>query len=210
MLDLEPVYWSAYSAAAGALGLPRPDRATYWRLQRTGPDATAFLRGARPQQLREFVTRFAELLEADASWESAAVRDGLQGTLVSLRSGAELILVTLGSNRAVRQRVLDAGDLSVHFMRMSALGGAAARERQLRELAGEARRVMVAVASEELVRAARDAELVTIGVSNGACVGQRLTRAGAGHVYPSLDALNDAIATSADELARAGLIPRRA
>ncbi|HEY3243350.1 MAG TPA: hypothetical protein VGM03_08365 [Phycisphaerae bacterium] len=208
VVNVEPVYCAAYEQAAGELGLPRLDRAAYWRLQRAGGEPSAILRGARPGQLRDFEARFRTLLEADATWESATAQPGVTQVLSDLRSSADLFLTTLGTNRGARQRCLDAAGASIYFSRMAALGPAGeVRVRRLRELMEGDRRGLLVAASEELIRAARSADAITIGVAAGPCVAQRLTRAGAAHVYADLQQLQEAVRTSADDLLRAGLNP---
>lgn len=81
------------------------------------------------------------------------------------------------------------------------------RPAELRVLAAGERRVVVAAASDALIRAAREAGFFALGISNGPCSTARLQQAGADVVYKSLEELADSIETGGADLIRAGLPP---
>ena len=67
--------------------------------------------------------------------------------------------------------------------------------------------MLVAAASETLVKEADEADLITGGITNGPCTGRRLTQAGARLTFRDLGALGDEIACGARHLIEAGLKP---
>lgn len=211
VIDVEPVYWAAYSRVVAELELARKDRATFWRLLRRGAGIGEFLLGAKPRHLQRFREAFPELLESDECLSSGAAAEGVADELRALAAGQyALSLVTLGRNGPARQKLLDEADLSVYFTRMSRLAAAPnQRLDQLKELTEGEARVVVAAGSESLVKLAEEANLAAVGIANGPCTARRLTQAGARMTFTDLEGLGEEFATGARNLVAAGLPPRR-
>lgn len=209
VIDVEPVYWAAYSRAAGELGLARKHRPDFWRLVRRGAGAGEMLAGARPRHVQRFCESFAALLEDDESWSDAVAQAGVADELRGLRAGQHVLtLVTLGRNAGARQQRLDAHDLAVHFTRMARLAiEPYKRTAQLKELTENHTRVLVAAACEPLVKCANEAGLTAVDVSNGPCSARRLTQAGAALTFGGLNELSEEIARGGRNLLAAGLLP---
>lgn len=209
VLDVEPVHWAAYSLVVVELGLARKERAAFWRLVRRGAGIGDMLAGAKPRHIQRFRERLPEVLEQDECLADAAPQAGVAEELRALVVGHHaLTLVTAGRNASARQRLLDANDLSIHFSRMTRLvSDPFQRLAQLKELAVDDRRVVVAAASESLVKLANEADLVAVGISNGPCLARRLTQAGARLTFGDFAELGEEIATGARRLIDAGLPP---
>ena len=210
MIDVEPVYWAAYSQVAADLGLARKNRVDFWRLIRRGAGIGDMLAGAKPRHVQRFRETFPGALEAEECLATAVAQPGVADELRALRAGQHSLgLVSLGKNAKTRQRRLDEHDLSVHFSRMARLvSDPFQRLTQLEELAEDHTRVLVAAGSESLVKLANEAGLVVVGVFNGPCTARRLTQAGAGLTFGDLEALGEEIATGGHNLVAAGLPPR--
>ncbi|HUU84012.1 MAG TPA: hypothetical protein VM243_10965, partial [Phycisphaerae bacterium] len=190
------------------LGLPRIDPGAFWRAVRRGAADGELVRGVKPATLLEFRRCFDDLLESDASLDLALPHADVAAALGTLGRAGECHLVSIGRNRAARQRQLDAHNLSVHFTRMSALrDDRAARQQQLRQLADGDPRAVVAAAGEPTVRAAEAAGLLAVGVASGACTAARFRRAGARCVFADLTELAADVAAGATALTDAGLLP---
>ena len=67
----------------------------------------------------------------------------------------------------------------------------------------------VIAASVDVVRAGLGADLITVGVPQGAFSGPRLTQAGATATFPDLAGLADVLEKGGPELQRCGLLPPR-
>jgi phosphoglycolate phosphatase-like HAD superfamily hydrolase len=209
VLGVEPQYFRAYCDTAAALGhQPTPPRKTFWRVIREGLQFDRLISGAKPDEIRQFRAAFQEALESDEALGECVAQPETAAALERLKRAGSLVLVTLGTNRGARQRLLDSLDLAVHFMTMRCLSAEpAVRVAQLRELAEGDRRVVVACASEPLARAAHDAGMLPVAIASGAAVDGRLTRAGAQLVYPHLEALADEVESGGERLVHAGLLP---
>ena len=208
VLGVEPQYFRAYTQTTAESGYQPTARGPFWRVIREGSQFGRLVSGAKPDEIRRFRAAFLEALESDEAIKDCDAQAGVGAVLARLKRAGSLVLVTLGTNRGARQRLLDANDLAVHFMTMRCLSAEPAlRVAQLRELAEGDRRVVVACASEPLARAAHDAEMVPVAIANGAAADGRLTRAGAQLVYPHLGALADEVESGCERLIHAGLLP---
>lgn len=208
VLGVEPQYFRAYTETATAAGYRPAAREAFWRVIREGSQFDRLASGAKPDEVRRFRTAFQEALESDESIKECDAQPGVGAVLARLKRAGSLVLVTMGTNRGARQRLLDSLDLAVHFMTMRCLAAEPARRvAQLRDLAEGDRRVVVACASEPLARAAHDAGMVPVAVVNGPVTDGRLTRAGAQLVYPNLGALADEVESGGERLIHAGLLP---
>jgi phosphoglycolate phosphatase-like HAD superfamily hydrolase len=208
IIDVEPVYWAAYSQVVSELGLARKDRAQYWPLVRRGAGIGELVSGALPRHLEHYRQKFPLVLESDEALTEGVPQAGVKEELRALGLSHGLSLVTLGKNAEARQRVLDAHDLSIHFSRMARLSADVFQRRdQLKQLAEDAPRVLIAAASEPLVKLANELERVVVGVAAGACAARRLTQAGAPLTFETIGALVDEIASGGHNLLKAGLLP---
>ena len=209
IVDIEPVYWAAYSRVVAGLGLARKERATFWRALRRGGGVGDMLAGAGPRHIQRFREAFPEALEDDECLAEAVAQPGVADELRALRTGQHVLsLVTLGRNAKARQARLDEHDLSVHFTRMTRLSeDRFQRLAQLKELTEDHPRVLVAASCESLVKLANEADLVVVGISNGPCTARRLGQAGARLTFTNLAHLGGEIATGGGNLIAAGLPP---
>ncbi|MCP4590501.1 MAG: HAD family hydrolase [bacterium] len=207
VLDVEPVYWAAYSCIAAELGLARKDRAEFWRSVRRGGGVGDLLTGAKPRHIQRFREGFPQALESDECLRQAGEHEGVAAELRSLYAIQHVLsLVTLGQNSAARQAVLDGYDLSTHFTEMTRLtGDGYQRLARLRELAVDCRRVLVAASSESLIKLADEAGLFAVGIHGGPCTGRRLTQAGARVTYRGMADLAEEITAGGRTLIDLGL-----
>jgi len=208
VLDVAPVWHRLHVQVAAELGWSALDQATFWRVTRKQGGNANLLPGARPLKLKEYYARFQDRLESDDVLAQLEPHDQIDGVLASLSTQGTLCLVTLGSNVEARRVRLEKLRLLRSAGRVEGLSGdPRKRPGELRALAGAAGRSVVAAASDSLIRAAGEAGLVAVGVSNGACSAERLFRAGAGVVTKGLDELCAGIREGSGDLARAGLLP---
>ncbi len=210
VVDVEPAHWHAYSQTAEAFGLPRTDRAAFWRIVRTGKPLAQALKGIKPKQLLEFEAKYQEALESDAAIEQCTPQPDMELVLPKLNRLAAVALVTAGKNRAARQALLDAHGLSMHFLRMTGLSARLdARTDQLREFTEENARCVVASTGDVVTRSAALAGVLVVGVNAAGATSQRLTQCGAQLIYPDLAALACEVDSGATALIRNGLLPAR-
>lgn len=208
ILDVEPVYWSAYGVAAGEIGRPKTTPALFWRAVRAGSQTGMYLTGARASQIRPFELRLSELVESDEAWSAAIVAKGAGDALRKLRTMVKLVLVSIGRNRQARQKCLDAAGLSDHFLEMYGLPSERSRRvERLTTLSAEWGRVLVAASTDELVRSSDAGGLFTVGVSSGACGSRRLEQAGARAVFNDISSLAEEIASGGRMLMDRGWLP---
>lgn len=208
VLDIHARHMRAYRDAAAATGHAPMADGPIWRIIREGSQPHRLIAGAKPDEVRRFLATLDEALESDEAIAECTAQPDAANSLDRLKRAGSLLLVTLGTNRPARQGVLDALDLSVHFMTMRCLPPEPAlRVARLRDLAEGDRRVVVACASEPLARAAQDAGMLPVGIANGAAVEGRLIRAGAQIVFANLEALADEVAGGCNRLIHAGLLP---
>jgi len=211
VLDVEPVYWAAYSEAVAAVGLARIDPPRFWRLIRTGAPLEQALVGARKRQIATFQDRFDECLDSDTCLSCSRPQPDAGDALGRLARRGECVLVTVGRNRAARQKQLDEAQLSVHFREMHGLYKDPHRRKdQMHQLAGEHRRVLVAASTVPPVWAAAEAGVLCVGIHNGPATGRRLVQFGAAMSLADLTELADELDAGAPRLATHGLLPDRA
>ncbi len=208
ILDVQPIYWSAYSTAVGEIGLARTDPADFWRLVRTGAAGGQAIRGAKPRQFQEYEIRFSALIDSDECCAKCSAREGVAKTLTRLTKHGACALITASANRESRQQALDSDRLSVHFTQMCKLFSQESRRaEQIRELVGDDPRVVVAASTVAVVRAGCAADFLVVGVSNGSCTGRRLTQAGAQLTFDDLEELADELDGGSQRLRDCGLLP---
>ena len=209
IVDVEPGTWEAYSTAALETGLARTDRNAFWRAVRSGAPFGRSLRGAKPAKVAQCETRFGELLESDSCLETCRAQPEAHDALSRLTKHTRLALVTLGRNRAARQKLLNADDLSCFFPEMCGLSTRRqSRRDRLRALAEDDSRVVCAASTPALIASATEAGLLVVGISNGIFTSRRLTQAGAAVVFSDLLELTDEYEGGATELVAHGLLPQ--
>ena len=208
VLDVEPVYWGAYSETVRAIGLARTGRSSFWRLVRTAAPGGQAILGAKPRHIATYQSRLDELLESDDCLDRCCPQPAVQEALARLTKRARCALVTAGRNRAARQRRLDTESLSIHFMEMQGLSADKSRRpEQLRKLIEESPRALLAASTVGVVRAGAEAGMFPVGISNGDCTARRLTQAGAQIIFGDLGELADELDAGSPQLIRHGLLP---
>ena len=208
LVELRRVYHEVHREIAAGVGWSARDEATFWRLTRTkGRDAN-LLPGARPIKLEEYHRRFDGRLEDDAIIGQYAPHANIKGVLNDLMKYGTCHLITLGANVAARIRVLDSAGLTRRFTGGTALNpDPRRRPAELRALAENDPRTVVAASSAPAIRAAGQVDLFAVGIGSGASTPARLHQAGADIVYPDLAGLHASLACGAGDLIRAGLLP---
>ncbi|GIK15746.1 MAG: hypothetical protein BroJett003_07100 [Planctomycetota bacterium] len=210
VVDVEPAVWAAYTAAAGEAGVPRLDRAEFWRRFRFGEPAGRWVPGAAASKVPEFVRRFEARCESDECLELCAAQAETTTALIGLKRRAELVLVTIGSNKAARQRVLDREKLSEFFTRMLGLPGQPhLRAAPLRELHLMEGKTLICAASPALVQAAAGTGIPAVGIGQGIATAKRLMQAGASATFLTLAALEEDFDQGCPVLSAAHLVPGR-
>ncbi len=210
VVDVEPAVWSAYAGAAGETGVPRLDRAEFWRRFRVGDPAGRWVPGAAASKVPEFVRRFEARCESDECLDLCAAQAEAGIALIGLKRRAELVLVTVGANKAARQRVLDREKLSEFFTRMLGLPAQPhLRPAQLRELHLMEGKTLVCAATPALVQAAAGAGIPAVGIGQGMATAKRLTQAGASATFLTLAALDEDFDQGCPVLSAAHLVPGR-
>ncbi len=208
LVNVEPRYYAVHRQVMESLGLPKLDRAMFWRLVRRVAPTSELVLGGREKHFQAYKQAMIERLEADEVLELDEAQPEADGAMRALRSLGEPVLVTMRLNRPGGQAVLNRLGLSEFFLRLCGLSQSQQRRTdQLTELAGENRRVVVVAASEPVILAAREADLPVVGISNGPRTPQQLRRAGTDVVFTDLDAFAVALAGGSDEIRRAGVLP---
>lgn len=208
LADPRKRYWHAYSQAAAELSLARHSESEFWRQVRLGAGLSQWLPGSRPIRHPEFQARFDELLESDEALRFQEPFEDIDDQLRALKTRGICFLVSLGTNNAARQTMLDQHDLSILFDRMSRLPqDRAGRLRQLRELSIEEPRTVVCASTPGLIQAARACDLLVAGIGSGACFAKRLTQSGANVTFGDLEDLATDVTEGAFALTQAGLLP---
>jgi len=208
LVDVQPRYHELHRRVLREMNLPALPAEAFWRLVRRDAPLEQFVSGGRPKHVERYKQRFMELSECDELLACDVAQADADGTLRSLKTLGEPILITMRLNRPGAQEVLKRLHLADYFLRVCGLSQSQARRvDQLQELAGEARRVIVAASSEPVIIATREADLPVVGVAGGSCTPQRLRRAGADVVFDTLDDVSLAIASGSEEIRRAGLLP---
>jgi phosphoglycolate phosphatase-like HAD superfamily hydrolase len=194
VFDVAPAYFAAHQAAAAAVGWSRLDQATFWRLTRTqGRDANV-LPGAKPVKMTEYQVRFDAWIESDEAIASRQPRPEIDKALAALAACGLCSLVTLGSNLDARRSAIERHRLRRFFPRSERLDADPRRRpADLRKLGEGDPHTVVVAASDSLLRAAGEADLLTVGLACGACSVDRLHRAGADVVHKTLREFADSL-----------------
>ncbi len=206
--DVMAVYWKAYTHATDELGLARTDQNVFRRVLRQGHPIGATIRGARPDKIAAFQKLFQETLEADETVGEMVVQDEIRAALSRLRDFGECNLVTCGSNKGARQRWLDEHDLSIMFTRMAVL--AAARDRRAVTMQGlleDGCQALVVASSPTVVATGCSCDMVTVGIAGGVATSQKLTQAGATHIFADLGDIVADLEKGGSTLLQCGLPP---
>jgi phosphoglycolate phosphatase-like HAD superfamily hydrolase len=208
ILDIRPRYTQAHRLVQAELGLASREAGEFWRLVRKGAGLDEIVRPFRPGQSRAYARRFEEVVASDALLDLDVPQPGVGAHLAALRAVASCGLVAHRANREATQRLLDRYELWRWFRTLRLLSrDRSVRVSQLAELVGLEAQTVMAIASEPLVRSARETGAVTVGIASGACTPRRLRQAGAELVVADVGELLEAIRTSSTELLRAGYRP---
>lgn len=208
VFGLRDVYYEVHRQVATEVGWSQLDQPTFWRMLRKQGREANVLRGARPQKLANYLTRFDQLVDADEMVARLRPHDGIEKTLADVSVRGRCFGVTIGANLHAHQSLLDELDLARLFSGVEALDrDPRRRPGQLRMLAEGDDRTIVVAASDALTRSSSGAELLTAGVTSGACSEERLHQAGASVVFSGLSELLESLRTGGQALIRAGLLP---
>jgi len=209
LVDVEPVYSAAYRGAIEQAGWSRIDHDTFWRLFRAKGRQADLLPGAKPAKVEAFWADFEARLDSHAYLSAMTPFDTTRGAVQKLAKDKKIIVVFLGGNGAARRAVLEKHGLLEWVNRVEAVpSDPRLRPAALRNLAAGDKRTIAVTTSDTLIRAANEAELVSVGLTCGPCAAPRLHRAGVGVVYASLIELVDSLRNGGAELAIAGLLPQ--
>lgn len=207
-MDLEAAWYRAHREVAQAVGWSRLDQARFWRLIRKEGRSANVLPACKPLKLADYQTRFAERVESDEIITLLEPYEGVTDSLAALTRYGTLHFVTGGKNASARRKALESTGLAGTSNEIVALDpNVRRRPGELKTLAAGDPRTLVVSAADDLIRAAGEAELFTVGIACGACVAARLHQGGADVVYGSLDQLVDSLAQGGQDLIRAGLLP---
>ena len=208
LVDVFPVLHLVHERVATEVGWSRLDLATFRRLTRTKGSGGDVLPGAPQAKVRKYHTRFSELAETEELIGRYQPHAETARHLHALRQFGLCTMVTLGSNVGARRAVLErAGLLSVFSQAEALTPDPRRRPGELKALAAQDNRTIVAASTDALLRAASAAEVFTVGISNGTCTQRRLFQAGADVVYSDPGALSASVQSGARDLIRAGLLP---
>ncbi len=208
VVDVRRVHYGRYRDVAAEIGWSRVDEATYWRLVRTKGSDADVLPGARPAKRSAYRTRFAERVEEAETIAQYRAHDAIDRVMVDLVRYGSFDLVTLGANLSARRAWIEGIAWASLVGRMEKLSDDPRRRgAELRALSDGDPRTLVIAADETIIRAAGNAELFSVGVSSGSCTPARLHQAGADIVLTGLAELADSLASGAQDLIRAGLLP---
>lgn len=207
--DQQAAWYAAHVEAAAAVGWSRLDSGTFWRLMRTKGRAADVLPAAKPGKVAEYWSRFDQLLESGKPIEMLTADDQVIVFLAALARHAGVFLVTLGANLEARKEWIARHGVA-RFIREFHRLDVDPRRRpvELKALANADRRTIVVGASDMLIRSADAAELISVGISSGACTGARLHQAGASVVYADRNELVQSLDGGAKDLVQAGLLPK--
>ena len=208
LTDVMAGYHRAHQAAAAKVGWSALDAIRFRAaLRKQGMDAHV-LPGAPPLKVKQYREAFVAALESDEVLRTTTLLDTAPLALRAMSRHSALAWVTLGGNMSARQDVVQRSPVAALFKPGTAMDNDPRRRpAQLRVLAGGEKRVIVAAASEPLIRAAGSAEIIAVGFSTGATSTARLQQAGADVVYGSLDELAVTLSRGAPDLVQAGLLP---
>lgn len=208
MFDGGAAWYQAHVEVAAAVGWSKLDKKTFRRVLRKEGWAGDFLHGAAPPKLADYHKQFAERLESPEIIGLCRPWQGMAAMLAALSRYGSIRVITQGSNVAAREHALKRANL-LDMADPVAMLNADPRRRggELRILAENDERSIVAACSDSIIRAADAAELFTVGLSCGPCNAARLHQAGARIVYEDLKSLTDSLASGAADLVRAGMLP---
>lgn len=210
VMDVEAAWYCAHCDVARAVGWSWLDSARFWRLIRKEGRGANVLPASKPHKLAEYQARFAERIESD---EIIALFDMLEGAvedLAELTRFGTLHFITTGRNVAARRKTFAKDRSILPTIEIAALDpDVRRRPGELKALARGDRRTLVVGAGDDVMRAAREAEILAVGVSCGPCIAGRLHQGGADVVYGGLDELVESLLNGAHDLIRAGLLPPR-
>lgn len=208
VLDVQSAWYTMHVAAAKEVGWSTLDRRSYWRELRKAGDQSVVLRGAKPAKVASYNRAFARLVESDAAIAAMRPHDSVEEVLHALGNFGECVAITLGLNDAGRRQHLDKIGLTPCFIRAERLSDDPRRRPgELKVLAEKEPRTLVVASTDALVRAGGAADFITVGVSCGGCVAERLHQAGASVVYRTLEGLLESVKAGAADLIQAGLLP---
>lgn len=208
IVDIAPVYHGVHREVAAEVGWSSLDQSTYWRTIRTQGLIADVLPGAKPAKLSAYLSRFASRVEQDDVVEQCLPQQDVDAALAAIKRHGSGNVITLGSNIDARQRVLEQHGLASYFPGTPSLNADPRRRPgELRALAGDDRRTVVAAANDALIRAAGEADLFAVGMTCGVSGARRLFQAGAALVYRDLDQLVESLKTGAVDMIEAGLLP---
>ncbi len=205
--DVAAMHFRAHQEAARAVGWSCLDERSFWRITRTKGRAADLLRGAKPTKLKQYFLQYDRQVEDDASVALAKLQDQAGNIVQALANYGAKCLLTLGSNKPGRIQVLERAALADcgEFEQLNA--DPRRRPGELKVLGAGDPRCIVLAATDSVVRAAQEAGLFTVGISGGVCAAARLHQAGADVVYANLSGFLDSLASGADDMVRAGLLP---
>lgn len=208
LTDALPPYHLAHRHAAAKVGWSSLDTVRFKAtLKKQGVDAPV-LPSAPPAKVAAYRDAFAMALESKNNLNLAALWPETPSVLRGLARHAVLIWVTLGGNTAARRELLHRAGVERFFREGASLDpDPRRRPGQLRTLAGGEKRVLLAAASEALIRAGGSAEMITAGFSCGLVSAARLQHAGADVVYDQSAELLRTLDHGAPDLVRAGMLP---
>jgi len=208
VFDIGPAWHKAHEDAATQVGWSRMDQARFWALVRSKGRDGDILPGARPIKVKEYQSRFDERIEAGDIIGLYAPHAGIVETLSVLSRFGACVFFCGGPNVKSRQYLLKTHELERFGSEVFPLDlDPRRRPGELRALAANDPRTVVATSTEGIIRAADAAELFTVGVLGGACSAPRLHRAGARVVYSTLGQLAESLRGGGRDLVQAGLLP---
>lgn len=208
VVDVRSVHYGLYRDVAAEIGWSRVDEATYWRLVRTKGSEADVLPGARPAKRAAYGTRFAERVEEAKAIAQCRAHDRIDRVIADLARHGSFDMVTLGANLSARRDWIAGTAWASLVGRMEKLSDDPRRRgAELSALSEGDPRTLVIAADESIIRAAGSAELFSVGVASGSCTPARLHQAGADIVLTGLAELADSLASGAQDLIRAGLLP---
>jgi phosphoglycolate phosphatase-like HAD superfamily hydrolase len=206
--DVGEAWFAAHRAAAADAGWSRLDQPTFWRITRTKGFSAEILPGARDAKVAEYQARFSEHLESGEVLDLHEPQEGVKDELSRMAKIGPCCLITMGAGLDGRLAVLQRHQLRRFFDQSLGLDrDPRRRPGQLKAIAQNDRRVIVAAGTDAVIRSAEEAGLFTVGISCGTCSQNRLHAAGARVVYRGLGELLASLESGAADLIRAGLLP---
>ncbi len=212
ILHIRDRYVQAHRRAQAALGLPRRNPDEFWRLFRKGAALEEIVRPTRSGQLKEYARLFdAAISDPDLAAEDTPHPDAAAHLSYLASLGTCHLIVWSEVDRDTTQALLDRHELWRFFRTLKRLSpDRSLRISQLTEQVAESEQTIILASSEALVRAAREAGAMVLGVAGGPATPQRLRRSGADLVFRDLAEATDALRAPMEDLIRAGYRPPRA